>query len=204
MKPHPDNARLPQGDGGRETLNRMNVAHASMAAWGFSHIAPAKDARALDLCCGGGANLAVLLDLCPEGHVTGLDYSEISVEMSTKTNEAAIANGRCEVVQGDVSSLPFPDESFDLLTAFETVYFWPDIRKAFREALRVLTPGGRFLICNEADGTGPEQEEWGKEILNLIIYTKEQLEEMLKEAGFSAVEIYHKPENRWVTAVGVK
>ena len=204
MRPHPDNARLPQGDGGRETLNRMNTAHASMAAWGFSHISPAKDAKALDLGCGGGANLAVLLELCPDGHVTGLDYSEISVEMSTKTNKEAIANGRCEVVQGDVSSLPFPDSSFDVLTAFETVYFWPDTKKAFREALRVLTPGGRFLICNEADGTGPEQEEWGKEILNLIIYTKEQLGEMLKEAGFSAVEIYHKPENRWVTAVGVK
>ena len=81
MKPHPDNARLPQGDGGRATLNRMNEAHASMAAWGFSHIAPAKDAHALDLGCGGGANLAVLLESCPEGHATGLDYSEISIEI---------------------------------------------------------------------------------------------------------------------------
>ncbi|MBQ9931511.1 MAG: class I SAM-dependent methyltransferase [Firmicutes bacterium] len=202
MKPHPDNARLPQGDGGRATLNRMNEAHASMAAWGFSHIAPAKDAHALDLGCGGGANLAVLLESCPEGHATGLDYSEISIEISSRTNETAIAEGRCKVVQGDVGAQPFADNSFDLATAFETVYFWPDIQKAFRETLRVLKPGGQFLICNEADGTGPEQEEWGKEILNLIIYTAEQLEEMLKEAGFADIKVYRKPENRWVCAVG--
>jgi hypothetical protein len=41
--------------------------------------------------------------------------------------------GRCRVLRGDVSSLPFADGSFALATAFETVYFWPGLGKCFAE-----------------------------------------------------------------------
>ena len=64
-----------------------------------------------------------------------------------------IASGRCTVIQGNVAELPFDDESFELATAFETVYFWPGLEHCFSEVCRVLQPGGRFIICNESDGT---------------------------------------------------
>ncbi len=123
MKPSLDNARLPQGEGGKETLQRMNESHAPLAAWGFSHISPAEDADAVDLGCGGGANLEVLLAFCPKGKITGLDYSPVSVEMSLERNRAAVEAGRCQVIQGDVSALPFEENSFDMATAFENRIF---------------------------------------------------------------------------------
>lgn len=51
----------------------------------------------------------------------------------------------------DVGALPYGDGAFDLVTAFETVYFWPDLEKAFQEILRTLKPGGRFLLVCETD-----------------------------------------------------
>ena len=99
----------------------MNWGHASLAKWGRSHVSPEPDARVLDIGCGGGANLAQFLKLCPQGSVCGIDFSAESVATSLRKNAGAVAAGRCEVRQGDVSRLPYADASFDLVTAFETV-----------------------------------------------------------------------------------
>ena len=74
------------------------------------------------------------------------------MEKSKKVNEAAIAEGRCAVLHGSVADMMFADDWFDAVTAFETVYFWPDPPRCFREVYRVLKPGGTFLICNESNG----------------------------------------------------
>ncbi|MEI3085272.1 MAG: class I SAM-dependent methyltransferase [Oscillospiraceae bacterium] len=84
----------------------------------------------LDCGCGGGANIKTLLKKCPQGIVNGIDYSDVSVEWARKLNQSAIACGRCTVQQGDVSELGFKGAQFDLVTGFETVYFWPGLRAA--------------------------------------------------------------------------
>ena len=61
--------------------------------------------------------------------LTGMDYSEVSVAESQKLNALAIKQGKCNVVQGDVSAIPFSDATFDYVSAFETVYFWPGLVK---------------------------------------------------------------------------
>ena len=47
--------------------------------------------------------------------------------------------------QASVAELPFEAEQFDVATAFETVYFWPELAQNFREVYRVLKPGGTFF-----------------------------------------------------------
>ena len=97
------NARKPGGLSGRIMLWAMNWGHASLAKWGRSHVSPEPDARVLDIGCGGGANLAQFLKLCPQGSVCGIDFSAESVATSLRKNAGAVAAGRCEVRQGDVS-----------------------------------------------------------------------------------------------------
>jgi len=46
----------------------------------------------------------------------------------------------------------FADNWFDAVTAFETVYFWPDLLRCFREVWRVLKPGGAFFFFNGRNG----------------------------------------------------
>ena len=165
------NARKPGGLSGRIMLWAMNWGHASLAKWGRSHVSPEPDARVLDIGCGGGANLAQFLKLCPQGSVCGIDFSAESVATSLRKNAGAFAAGRCEVRQGDVSRLPYADASFDLVTAFETVYFWPDVSAAFAEVFRVLGPSGVFLIVNEESG----DSRWCSIVDGMRTYTADAL-----------------------------
>lgn len=182
------NTRKPVGLGGKLMVKGMNSGtHAKLAAWGLDHLTIADDAAILDAGCGGGANVKRLLEAAPKGQVTGLDYSDVCVEETEKVNRTAIREGRCRVVQGDVSSLPFEDDSFDLVTAFETVYFWPDIEQTFAGIRRVLKPDGVFFICNESNGHDEEALKYSKIIDGMTLYDADQLTNLLKKAGFRDV-----------------
>lgn len=183
------NTGKPEGVMGRIVVAMMNRGHAGIAAWGFTHLSFRGDEDVLDCGCGGGANLAQLLRLLPKGRVTGLDYSPISVEKAREVNRAAINAGRCTVVQGNVLELPFESSSFDAVTAFETVYFWPELVRCFAEIHRVLKPGGVFMITNEATGRTKSHEKWLKIVDGMSVYTGEELEALLIDAGFAQVEI---------------
>ena len=155
-----ENTRKPVGLGGKIMVAMMNFGHSAMAEWGLRFLQLAPDARVLDCGCGGGANIRTLLKLCPKGKVQGIDYSAVSVEKARKVNARAIAAGRCAVQQASVAELPFEAEQFDVVTAFETVYFWPELSQNFREVYRVLKPGGIFFICNEANGETTKDDKW--------------------------------------------
>ena len=142
-----ENTRKPVGLGGKIMVAMMNIGHSAMAAWGLHFLQLAPDAIVLDCGCGGGANIKTLLKLCPKGKVQGIDYSAVSVEKTRKVNAGAIAAGRCAVQQASVAELPFEAEQFDVVTAFETVYFWPELAQNFREVYRVLKPGDTFCGC---------------------------------------------------------
>ena len=170
------NTCKPKGIGGKIMVHMMNTGHSSMAEWGFTHMEIQSDNVCLDIGCGGGANVRKLLEKSPYGRVVGIDHSEISVEKSKKINKAGIESKRCEILQGDVMKLPFRGETFDVITAFETIYFWPDISEAFKKVYKILKIGGTFMICNESNGENPKDEKWTKIIQGMKIYNSEQIE----------------------------
>ena len=188
-----DNTRKPTGFGGKVMVAAMNLGHRALADWGLS-FGPAAFQKALDCGCGGGANLKKLLKCCPGCHVTGADYSAVSVEKSQKVNADAIAKGRCTILQGSVAKRIFAEGWFDAVTAFETVYFWPELPQCFREIHRMLKPGGMFLICNESSGDTDKDEKWTKIIDGMTIYKDVELKADLEQAGFRDVQIH---KNKW-------
>ena len=95
-----ENTRKPVGLGGNLMVAMMNLCHSPVARWGLHFLKLTPDAKVLDCGCGGGANIKRLLKKYPEGIVKGIDYSPVSVEKSKKVNDAAIAEGRCAVLQG--------------------------------------------------------------------------------------------------------
>lgn len=192
-----ENTRKPVGVGGKIMVSMMNIGHSAVARWGLRFLEVASDAKVLDCGCGGGANIRRLLKRSPGGTVTGIDYSAVSVEKTKKLNRVAIAAGRCTILQDDVANMRFADDGFDVVTAFETVYFWQNLPQCFHEIRRVLKPGGCFLICNESSG----KTAWGKKWMDIIdgmtIYKDCELKTYLEQASFREIRI-HENKLGWL------
>lgn len=193
--------KKPEGFLGEIMLNGMNSGHAQMADWGLAFLPEITPVMIADLGCGGGRNAGELLKRYPNAKVTAIDYSDLSVETARKYNREAVASGRCTVQQGDVSALALPSESYDLATAFETIYFWPGLEKCFRQVAGILKAGGYFLICNESDGTDAAGIKYEKIIDGMKAHTAETIEAELKKAGFSEVQAQHHPSKPWITVL---
>ena len=204
MKKFFNQTRKPEGTLGKLMLNSMNFGHAKMADWGLSHLPELNPERIAELGCGAGRNAGELLNKYPKAHVTAIDYSALSVEKAKEFNRDSIAAGRCIVQQGDVSDLQLPPESFDLATAFETVYFWPGIENCFAQVEKVLKSGAYFLICNESDGLDATGKKFEKIIDGMTVYTAEELEAALRKAGFTEVSIDHYGSKPWITVLARK
>lgn len=199
------NTRKPEGFLGRMMVNGMNGgSHARMAEWGLSHVSLSEHADVLDIGCGGGANIARLLGRCPKGTVTGIDHSPVSVKKSTEVNAAAIAAHRCKVMEASAAALPFADGAFDLVTAFETVYFWPEIEKCFAGVRRTLKEGGCFVIVNEDDGLTDANKKWEKLIDGMHTYTPDELQKHLSAVGFHDITVHHDEKHHWLCVSAVK
>src|SRR5262245_43385278 len=138
--------RKPSGWLGRFYLWTMNLNHSRLTDWGLSHVQIEKHYSMLDIGCGGGRTIKKLADLASEGKVCGVDYSKASVAAARSTNQKKIGSGKVEIRQSSVSKLPFADQTFDLVTAVETLYYWPNPLTDLQEVLRVLKPGGRMLV----------------------------------------------------------
>lgn len=136
------NTRKPEGLLGKMMLSGMNREHAGVSAWGMAHLEGEDPHAIAELGCGGGRNAAALLERFPSAVLTAVDYSREAVSKTARMCAAEISEGRCRVLQGDVSDLPLAEESFDLACAFETVYFWPGPVESFREVFRILEPEG--------------------------------------------------------------
>lgn len=197
------NTCKPEGLGGKLMVQSMNLGHSAMAEWGFSHIPVPEQGRCLDIGCGGGKNLQKLLEKCPRGRVTGVDYSQVSVEASRRKNRKAIEAGRCQVLQANVRELPMESGSFDLVTAFETVYFWPDLAECLREVWRVMEPGGVFAIINEDNGETTSGRKWAERIDGMSVYTEAQLRRLLHQAGFLDVQAFQN-DRHWLALIARK
>ncbi|MBR1763889.1 MAG: class I SAM-dependent methyltransferase [Ruminococcus sp.] len=204
FKDYVNQTRKPEGKLGKMMIKGMNSGHAKMADWGLSHLKKTQPARIAELGCGGGRNAGELLKKYPEAKVTAIDYSPLSVEQAAEYNRAMIDAGRCEVLQGDVSELTLEKESYDLATAFETIYFWPGLEKCFSQVAGILKSGGIFMIVNESDGTDKTSLKFEKIIDGMKCYTAEEIESALKTAGFSAVKVDHHQAKPWITVIAKK
>ena len=198
------NTRKPEGFLGKCMVASMNHAHAALADWGLGYLPKTGPVRIAELGCGGGRNIRALLRKYPAATVTALDYSEISVEKARNINQEELQVGRCRVIQGDVSHLPFEDGVFDLATAFETVYFWPGPTGSFREVYRTLRPGGVFLIVNEVDGENPRDSRWLSVMDGMKIFNRSQFVTFLTEAGFSKVIVKRDAKRHWLCVLAIR
>jgi ubiquinone/menaquinone biosynthesis C-methylase UbiE len=115
------------------------------------------DEHALDMGCGRGAVLIAVAQRLTTGQASGADLwrsvdQSGNAEAVTRANaEAAGVADRIRLDTADMTALPYPDESFDLVVsslAIHNIQPAPGRLRALDEALRVLRPGGRLVIVD--------------------------------------------------------
>lgn len=191
--------------GGRLMLWNMNHGHSPLYEFGLSAIPLPRAGRILDAGCGGGELLRRMAARAPDATLAGIDISPASVVAARRLNRHAVAAGRMEIREGTVEALPWPDAAFDLVTACETVYFWPDPAAAFREIARVLAPGGTFAIFLEA-ADPVAARPWTAALPSMHVRTPEELTTLLATAGFPppAIHRHSTPAGTWTALVAAK
>jgi ubiquinone/menaquinone biosynthesis C-methylase UbiE len=197
--------RKPRWLVGRLFVWLMNRSHSGLTTWGLSHVSIGKGDTILDVGCGGGKTIDRLAAVATEGRVYGIDHSEESVAAARRTNRELITAGRVDIRSGSVSQMPFPDRTFNLITAVETHYYWPEPAADLREVLRVLKPGGTLVLIAEVYRT-PRLGWLNQLIMKLLggsCMTVREHAEMLESAGYARIEMFEESKG-WLCAVARK
>jgi ubiquinone/menaquinone biosynthesis C-methylase UbiE len=98
--------------------------------------------RILEIAAGTGVVTEAVLEAMPEAEIAATDLNQAMLDVA----EARIGTGRARFRTMDAQALDFPDGAFDLVLCQFGVMFFPDRIGAYREAKRVLAPGGHFLF----------------------------------------------------------
>ena len=194
----------PTGRLGTFMVWTFNVHHSKLTDWGLKHVAIEKQYTILDVGCGGGRTIHKLVGIATDGKVYGIDHSEESVAASRRTNQQLIEMGRAEIRHGSVSSLPFPDHMFDVVTAVETHVFWPDVVADMREVLRVLKPGGKLCIIAEyyKGGKHDRRDQNIADWMKLPFLNVGEHADLFSRAGYSAIEAFEEYDKGWICVMG--
>lgn len=205
---HVSQCQKPTGWLGRLVLWNMNSRHSKVTDWGLAHVSVNEHDTILDVGCGGGRTVSKLAAMATQGKVYGADFSEASVASSKRTNARWIEMGRVEIRHASVSQLPFPDSMFDLVTAVETHFWWPNLPGDMREVLRVLKSGGRLLIIAEvykgANTTTARLCEKYAGQAGMALLSVDEHRELFANAGFSDIQIATEPGKGWICGIGRK
>jgi ubiquinone/menaquinone biosynthesis C-methylase UbiE len=186
----------------------MNSSHSKLTDWGFEHISIEDRYTILDVGCGGGRTVSKLAAIATQGKVFGVDYSDESVAATNRTNARSIDLGRVEIRQGSVSQLPFPDGMFDLVTAVETHFWWPNLPGDMREVFRVMKPGGTLVLIAEiykgANTMAAKLAEKYASRAGMTLLSIHEHRELCTNAGYADVQVIEERDKSWICCISRK
>jgi ubiquinone/menaquinone biosynthesis C-methylase UbiE len=198
--------KRPSGAFGRVLIRGMNRAHSPLTRWALGHVEVADDVVALDVGCGGGRTVNRLAKMAANGWIVGLDYSEDSVVVSRRKNAEHIHDGRVEICHASVSSIPYEDDTFDLVTAMETFYFWPSPETDLLEVRRVMRPGGELLIACTMykGGKFDKRNQRFVDEIDMTYLSVDEFQELVGDSGFDHIQVEVDHDKGWICAAARK
>ena len=180
----------PSGFFGKFIGNRMAKGNVYDARWTVSLLDIQPGDRILEIGFGPGVSTQIASGKASKGFVAGIDHSRIMVQAASQRNAAAIRSGLMELKHGDVSALPYPDESFDTAFSLHSIYFWPNPVDCLKELRRVLKPGGLLGI------TIQPKDKWVPNVdpSVMTLYFGSELARMFSDAGYRDIRVEVAPQ----------
>jgi arsenite methyltransferase len=137
----------PTGLRGRLIGNMLNRSNRREIAMAITALDIPSGALAADLGFGGGVGLELLLArVGDQGQVYGVDLSPTMVSRASRRFRREVASGRLHLRSGSITQLPLDSESIQAAITINTIYFIPELDRAFSELARVLTRSGRVVV----------------------------------------------------------
>ncbi len=173
----------PRGVLGRLAGWLMALTNRPLNRWAVEVLEVRPGDHILEIGFGPGHLIQLLAERATEGFVAGIDLSEVMVEQAARRNRRTVRQGRVELCQGSVSSLPYEDGRFDKVVAVNTFQFWPDPENDLREVRRVLKPGGTLVL-------GLRLKNPARRFLGGLGHTGDEVAAigtLLAEAGFTGI-----------------
>ncbi len=183
--------RKPEGILGMLAGPLMNLANRQLNNWTIDLLDIKPTDHVLELGFGPGLGIHKLAAIATEGSVAGVDFSELMVRKAQKRNATAISAGRVDLKHGDVSSLPYDDETFDKVFSVQLIYFCQPPHVFLKESRRVLKPGGKIAVSFVAKDDMAKYRFTRTGVFTL--YTGQDALELLTEAGFTQAHFEIKP-----------
>lgn len=195
----------PTGEAGLAMLSRMNESHNDLTAYGLSFLNEKEDGIYLDIGCGGGNTLKMLLSKT-KNDVYGIDISLTAIKKSMEFNKKEYDNERLKLFKANVLELPFEENMFDAITTVESFYFWENHLEALRQIKKVLKDGGKFILMADIYDNGHLDFDT---IVNISKYklfnpTIDKFEDLFHLAGFNNIKIHLKENTTWIVVEGTK
>jgi ubiquinone/menaquinone biosynthesis C-methylase UbiE len=166
----------PSGFFGRFIGNGMARGNQYDAHWTVSLLNIQPESHILEIGFGPGVSTQYAATKATQGFVVGIDHSETMVDLK----------------QGDVASLPYPDQSFDTAFSIHSIYFWTKPVNCLKELRRVLKAGGLLAITIQPKDKWNELQR--RESSLRTLYFSADLVPMFSEAGFRDVRVEVCPE----------
>ncbi|MDJ0332871.1 class I SAM-dependent methyltransferase [Planococcus sp. S3-L1] len=188
--------RTPKGLIGTYIGEKMVRQHKHETLWTIELLNLQPGESVLELGCGSGYAMKLILEKNVVKEIVGLDLSLAVIRSATIRNKKALQDKKAKLIQGNVKSLPCRDDQFEKVFSIHTIYFWDDLPATIKEIFRVLKPGGDCIItlCN-----GKNEEKWDG-ITSLI---DNQLIPLMKDNGFFDVAFVEGPNSRGFHTVAV-
>ena len=164
----------------------LNVTNMSIIRASVDLLEPKPDDRVLDIGFGGGYSLFSLAERVPKGRVVGVDHSRDMVDAAATLIRKRKLQARIRVRKGNVVELPFAANTFDRVLTVNTIYYWLDLRAAFREIAKVLRPGGRLAVgFRSPESLRLITQAWE----NFRLYEPQEVAEAMRKAGFRVLPL---------------
>ena len=180
----------PSGVFGKFIGNGMARRNVYDAEWTVSLLNIQPHYHILEIGFGPGVSTQMASEKASQGFVAGIDHSRTMVQAASQRNAAAIRSGRMELKYGDVTSLSYPDQSFDIVFSLHSIYFWPKPVDCLKEIKRVLKPGGLLAI------TIQPKDKWRPNVDSSImtLYFGSDVASLFSEASYRNIRVETPPQ----------